>query len=75
MNRFDGWSGDGTAHVQAWLNIGETKGWTGGEEVKDSDMVRERRRSIARETSELEYSWDIEWDGKTEVVVIGNIVE
>ena len=49
--------------------------WTGGGEVKDSDKVRERSRSIARETSESAYSWDSKGDGKTEVVGIINSVE
>ena len=40
----------------------------GGEEVKDSDMVMERSRRIARETSNSAYSLDSKGVGKTEIV-------
>ena len=40
----------------------------GGDEVKDSDMVMEKSRRIARETSELAYSWDSDRVGKMEIV-------
>ena len=43
-------------------------GETGGDEVKDSDMVVERSRCIARETPESVYSWDRDRVGKTEIV-------
>ena len=48
---------------------------TGGDEVKDSYVVRSDNRLIARETSELAYSWDSERAGKTEIVDDGNSME
>ena len=50
-------------------------GWTVGEEVKGSDRVQEGCRRIARETSELTYSWDRERCGKKEIDSDRNIVE
>ena len=47
----------------------------GGEEVKDSDMVRKSSQCIARESSESAYIWDSKRVGKTEVFGIGNSVE
>ena len=40
----------------------------GVEEGKESDMVMDSCWRIARETSESVYRWDIEGDGKTEIV-------
>ena len=44
-------------------------------EVKESDTVRVISQSIAREMSELAYSWDSEGAGKTEIVDEGNSME
>ena len=47
----------------------------GREEVKDSDMVMDSCRCIARETSESAYIWDSEGVGKTEIDDDRNSVE
>ena len=47
----------------------------GGEEVKDSDMVRKGFWRIARESSESAYSWESEGVGKMEYADIGDNVE
>ena len=51
------------------------KGMMGGDEVKDSIMVMEKSRCIARETSESTYIWDSERAEKTEIVDKSNSVE
>ena len=40
----------------------------GGEKVMDLDVVMECSRCIARERSELAYSWDSDRVGKTEII-------
>ena len=45
------------------------------EKAKDSDRVMDNCPRIAREASELEYIWNIEGVGKTEIVDDGDIVE
>ena len=47
----------------------------GGDEVKDSDMVTDNCRRIAKETSKSLYRWDSKGVGKTEIVVDGNSVD
>ena len=57
------------ALLAPWCGLVEElqKGKKGWEEVKDSDMVWERSRCIARETSESAFSWDSEGFEKSEI--------
>ena len=45
------------------------------EKVRDAEEGMRGCRHIAREISESAYSWDIDGDGKTEAVGIGDKVE
>ena len=45
------------------------------DEFKESDMVSNGNRRIARETSDSAYSWDNERSRKTEMVDDGNSLE
>ena len=47
----------------------------GRDEVKDSDMVRDSNRRIARETSESAYIWDSKGVRKAEIDDNGNSVQ
>ena len=47
----------------------------GGDEVKDSDMVMESSRHIARETLKSAYSRDSDRIGRTEIVNDGISVD
>ena len=48
---------------------------TGWDELKKLDVVRDSNWRIARETLDLEYRWDSERAGRTEIVDDGNSVE
>ena len=60
----------------AWYGLIEEilKGKMGRDKVKNSDKVMESSQCIARETSELAYSWDYERVEKTRIVDDGNCV-
>ena len=73
--RADRWSGDGTAQALEWFTLGELDGTDKREEVKDLDRVGNGFHSIAREISELAYSWDSKGNGKTEFAGIVDNVE
>ena len=67
--------GDGTAIALAWLIIGETDGRTRDDEVKEMYRVQKCFLNIARETVELEYSWESEGVGKMEFAGIRDNAE
>ena len=55
--RVDGWVGDGSARALAWLNIGNTEGTDESRISQGLISVRKGCCRIARDRSELDYSW------------------
>ena len=75
VSRAYGWGGDGTACALARLNRGEIAGDNRMGRGKGVRLSNARVRHVARETSELAYSWDSERAGKLEIDSDGNIAE
>ena len=73
--RADRWSSDGTSSALVWIDLGIHAGRMRRDEFRGAEEGMGGCPSIAKERSDSAYSWDIDRDGKTEEVGIGDKVE